>query len=92
MIIEASVGHLGAGEVVAQVGAAAWSEPGWARAMRCSGEQWRHVLVLLVLVDDLDAMVVLFSSRLVADRGEVAVHDMMGLVAGEDWNLKARQV
>lgn len=46
--------------------------------MRCSGEQWRHVLVLLVLVDDLDAMVILFSSRLVADRGEVAVHDGFG--------------
>lgn len=78
MIIEASVGDLGAGEVVAQVGAAAWSEAGRARALGSRGEQWRHVLVLLVLVDDLDAMVVLFGSRLVADGGEVAVHDGVG--------------
>lgn len=48
---------------------------GQAGVMRCRREQRGHVLVLLVLVDDLDAMVVLFSSRLVADRGEVAVHD-----------------
>lgn len=77
MIIEASAGYLSAGEVVAQVGAAAGSESGRPRGIRRRGEQWRHVLVLLVLVDDLDAMVILFSSRRVADRGEVAVHDVL---------------
>lgn len=40
-----------------------------------AGRTMGDVLVLLVLVDDLDAMVVLFSSRRVADRGEVTVHD-----------------
>lgn len=41
------------------------------------GNNGGNVLVLLVLVDDLDAMVILFSSRRVADRGEVAVHDVL---------------
>lgn len=39
------------------------------------GRAMEDVLVLLVLVDDLDAMVVLFSGRGVADGGEVTVHD-----------------
>jgi hypothetical protein len=79
VVVEAGLGDVRLGEVVIEIGAAervvvlasCLVLPCGQRGM--DGE-WRHQLECFVLVDDLDAVLVLLSSRLVADCRKVAVH------------------
>ena len=85
MVVEAGLGDAGLGEVVIEVGAADESRLA-SCVVSCVSSQsksplrtaWRgwmdHQLECFVLVNDLDAVLVVLSSRLVADCRKVAVH------------------
>lgn len=86
MVVEAGLGNMNLAEVVVELGAGrklAVSWPGTARAA-CVACRIRegHPLELLLVINDLDAMLIALNARLSADGGEMSVHREMqsGLV------------